>query len=415
MFRKSVLPFALGAMFFTAPLDTQQSGARWLAFQGCWRPVDSAMIAAAVATPQIVCIVPGSNLSSAQFATIDSGRVVQRTQIAATGEAIPRSEGGCVGTERASWSANGERVYLRVEQTCEGGNKRSASSVITILADNEWLNVQAVTVAGQKSVRVVRYAEVQDLSEVPAEITSALGSNSMAARAARIAASAPVTSADVIDASKNVDGATVEAWMVEAHQEINIDGKELLRLSKAGVSPAVTDLLVALAYPEVFSVDHSAQPVQNAQQTAGYGSGVMYNDYYDPFYYDPFSRYDPYYRGGMYRSSYFSPYGYNRYGNRYYSNYTPVIIIVRDGSTVGQPPAEPHGRVVNGQGYTRGGSGASTNTVSGGSSKTTGSSTSGSSGSSGSGSSSTGSTSGGSSSSGSTGRTAIPRTTKPPP
>jgi hypothetical protein len=428
----------------SAPAFAQQTDMRWHAFLGCWQPVDSQSTAAAGSSTHLVCVVPadGGVSAAVDVVTLDNAQIVKKERLSPTDTRRPVSENGCTGWESSQWSPSGQRVYLRSQFTCERGLTRSSTGLLALSSEEEWVDVQAVNVSGVKAVRVVRYHPAPSTVDVPAEISAAL-SGTRAFGGARVIAAAPIGTADIIDATRNVDASVVEAWLVERGQGFGIDGAQLAQLAKAHVPGSVTDLMIALSYPDMFSVSRPTRTVSTATRTApvarvnspvyggggaygggGYAGGGYYGDpFYDPFYDDPFgySRYNTYYNT---RYGY-SPYGYSNYYGLY-QNYRPTIVVVRTGITIpsngaGSPttPARPRGQVVNGRGYTDNGRSTTTtpkpqtSTVSGSGSAA---GTSSSSGSSSSGSSSSGSASSGSSSSGGgTVRTAVPRTTAPPP
>ena len=67
------------------------------------------------------------------------------------------NDGGCTGTQRARWSADGRRLFTRAQVTCDGQPARTVTGLALIAPDGEWVDVQAVTIGGTDSVRVRRY------------------------------------------------------------------------------------------------------------------------------------------------------------------------------------------------------------------------------------------------------------------
>ena len=403
----------------------------WQALVGCWEPV-APLVPSAAAAPakpdsaqaHLVCILPVDGSSSIEFVTIADGKASAREHVDASGARQPLTRDDCSGWQSAEWSADGHRLFLRSELTCTGGLKRTSSGVISMPTASEWVDVQAVSVGQQKSVRTLRYREARSYAGVPAAEMEAIGARpaSVAVSTARIAAAAPVSAAELVDVGRRIDATVVEAWLAQQQIAFKADARRLVQLADAGMSEGVIDMVVALSYPERFTVAPAA-PAMNDQflrpVDRPYGMG-MYGAY-DPFW-DPFHRMN---------RRYYSPYGYGGYGyggygridngyygGGYYMGTRPVVIVVTEDSARGG------GKVINGRGYTpragtsstpastrRGRStpGAATGSQGSGSSSA-GSSSSGSSG----GSSSSGSSSGGSSSGGSSSgeRTAKRR---PPP
>jgi hypothetical protein len=209
----------------------------------------------------------------------------------------------------------------------------------------------------------------------------------------------PVGDAEIIDASKHVNGAVIEAWLSENRQAFTMNATRLKALADAGVQDRVIDVLVALSYPNVFSMRPSPNAIgELALSVGGFGGPVLFGG-------------GPFLAGGFMldctQYSYgFSLYGFDGCGSpypfgpwAYYGGGWGGWYDAGGGGGIIVAPAPPqaHGRVVNGRGYVSGDSGSG---ASGGSSSSSGSSSSG---------GSSGSSGGSSSSSSGGGRTAVPR------
>ncbi len=163
---------------------------------------------------------------------------------------------------------------------------------------------------------------------------------------------------DVLEMTAQLPPDAVEAVLGETRSAFALNSRALIRLSDAGVSERVIDLMVALTYPEKFVVQ------------SGGGSGAAFAPFgaYDPFFapilgpaslygcYDSYGWAHPdYWRycGGM--SPYFLSYGPGFY-NGYYGLYGNGWIVTSPpvdggGGSPGEVPSA--GRVVNGRGYTQ--------------------------------------------------------------
>jgi hypothetical protein len=374
----------------------------------------------------LVCVVPGTAASAVQVVTVDSGKVVARDTIDASGQQVAMSRDGCSGWRRATWSPDNRRVYLRSELDCAGGLHRLSTAVLAISPAAEWLDVQGLRVSGNTSVRTRRYRDVGIPANLPADIAGALSNaiqgKQLAVATARASVGAEVLSRDIIDATRQLDPAVVQAWLVERGQRFDLDAKQLVALADAGVPGSVTDAMVALSYPEHFELQRApvsslyAEGPLTRADSARIANEYLYDQCslgYDPFWYSTcnFGYSSLYSIGsfGRYGSRYGYGYGYSPYGYGYgnyggYVYYVPVI--------VDRTATESHGQVVKGRGYTRGTSSSGATSSSGGGSRSSGSAGSSSSGSGGGGSGSSGSSSSSGSSGGgssSTGRTAHPR------
>jgi hypothetical protein len=394
---------ALGAGFVmacaaTGVAQTVTPDTRWQPWIGCWQASQIGL----GRTAPFVCVTPTPVASAVQIATIDSGKIVARDTVYADDSQRALAKGGCSGWQRANFSADAKRVYLRSELTCGTGLKRSGTGLLSISPDGEWLDDQSMTVAGASTVRATRFHAAKVTSaEVPAEIAAATAGREMLIEASRASAGAPISSGEIIEAVKQLDTAVVQTWIVQRGRKFTFDAKALMALADAGVPGSVTDVLIGVSYPEHFALQDrpatalsggAMTPLDSARLASQYLSSRCLGSV-DPYWgsslYDPCAS-----RYGL--SSFYNPYrygsyGYNPYGYGYgygtsYVGYGPVVVVKGD--------TPPHGRVVNGHGYTRSGDASTTASRGSYGSGSSSSSGSGSAGSASSGSSSSGSSSG---------------------
>jgi hypothetical protein len=386
-----------------AAAQRPQIDARWQPWLGCWTAAPSDLISLTSESQQ-VCVVPAGGTSAVDVVTVSGARIISREHIDANGEHRKSERDGCVGWESAEWSSDMRRVYLQSEYECTGGLKRGTTGLMVTAANGDWLDVVGVAMRDNIGVRVLRHRASTPMATLPAEIASAVGGAPRATTALRTLL--PVGDAEIIDASRHVNAAVIEAWLAETRQAFTVNAARLVKLADAGVDGRVIDVMVALSYPKAFAIKPSATAVGAlATKEGGGGPGLV-------GFGSSFVDCGPYSSGlSLYGWDGCSPYGYGMYGSRYgYSRYNDLygydgwylagggpIVIVRppdNGSS-----SSTHGQVVNGRGYTAGGGDSGS------------ASSSSSSGSSSSGSSSSGSSGGGGGSSSSSGgdRTAVPR------
>jgi hypothetical protein len=420
------------ALLAAAPARAQQAHTdpRWQAWLGCWAP--AATQTAKSRTPAralLVCVVPAAGSAGVDVVTVADTQVVSRERIEATGERVAVTREGCEGWESAQWSAEGVRVYLHSELTCQGNLRRRSSGLMALSPEGEWLDVRAVSAGNRSATRVLRYGAATLPATLPADVAALLRDRT-ALGAGSLPATADLTFADVAEASRQLDAPVVEAWLAESNQDFGMNAARLVAAKRAGVSDDAIDVMVALSYPRVFTVNPASRQAEfrpptetygvasgYAERPFGWGGGYYYSPYgwdsWWPMGYNPYSPfYSPY--GGYGYGPWYGGYG-GWYGGWYYGGGGGVII-----TTGGGGPAANHGQMVKGRGYVQGGSSgggrqaqprdnpstretAGRRDTSGGSSQP---STRGSQPSSG---SSQPASSGGSSSSGSSGRTAHPR------
>lgn len=339
---------ALAATATAQPVaGTGGADGRWLPYMGCWESTGSGPEGAEGADGML-CIRPAIDQEGVEFLSVSDGSVVETQLRPADGRRQQVAREGCRGWERASFSADGRRIYLRSEFTCEGGVQRTTSGIMTMVSPYEWMDVQSVSVDGRAQPWVQRYrlAPPSRVSDAGlGDIASGLG---MAVESARMAAAEHPEISDVIEASGAVDVGAVEAWIAELRDPFRVDAEALLRMSDAGVDERVIDVVVAVSYPERFDVEGDGYEADRADRRVAtrrprgvrgrgwYGSSWGYHPY-DPYYYGRYSAYGHYYR----------PWGVYGAGFGFYRGYRPSVIVIEPRSS------SPRGRVVNGRGYTR--------------------------------------------------------------
>jgi hypothetical protein len=340
-----VVAALLGSSVAPARGQNTVTDPRWLAYLGCWEPIEG--------SKSSLCVVPAAGTSNVEFVTVFKGQITTRERIAATGERVETTTGNCTGWRSTEWSANGQRLFLRSDDGCPGARARRGTGVIAMSGNGQWLYIQSATVAGQIGLQVQRYQPATNEVPLPGDMADALHLGISATIAARAAAAAPLAIDDVVEASRKVEAEVLEAWLVERSEPFTLDAKRLIALADAAVPSRVIDLIIALSYPKAFAINAASREGERRiekSQGGGYvASRVVPFDRscgsYDLMYlyelYD-YGSYDCTRRG----------YGYG-YGNRsgWYPGGYPVLIVYNGGSP------RPHGRVVNGEGYKTGGTG----------------------------------------------------------
>jgi hypothetical protein len=192
-----------------------------------------------------------------EVTTVAGGRVVGRDLVDASGAQRPFDRDGCRGWERAEWAADGRRVHLRSELACANNVRRAADGVFAFTRAGEWLDVRGATVGGYTGVRTLRYRPASEPSGLPAEVAARLTGRALGVETARAAASAPASTADVVDVNRRAGAPVAAAWLAGLGQRFNLDARGLAALADAGVPGSVTDVLVATAFPQRFALGPS--------------------------------------------------------------------------------------------------------------------------------------------------------------
>lgn len=310
----------------------EDADARWLPWLGCWTEVG--------ASGELLCVRPAPGAEGVELITVRDGEIAGSEQLRADGVARETAREGCSGTERAEFSSDGHRIYLRSDFVCEGEVDRKGTGLVAMVSPSEWIRVESVEVAGETAAVTGRYRTAPGETATEAGLEDAMAGREMAVRSARRAAASNPSAEDLVEASEHVDAEAMKAWVAERDEPLDVDAEKLARLADAGVPEAVIDVVVAVSFPERFALERDAR----GRDVRGAG----------PAYRGRFA--SPYYgRGAFYRDPYFFGYtpfgfGFGRFGRRYGAHRPTVIVVTpRDGDDAGG------GRVVKERGYTRDG------------------------------------------------------------
>lgn len=333
--RTPLVAALLGLATMSLPATGQDAAledGRWLPFLGCWVEVE------AVDGP-MTCIVPEGQ--GVAVLTVAEGQVTDRRALLADGVERDAGVAGCTGGEAAEFSPDGHRLYTRSALDC-GGQDRRTRGLMAMVDSNRWIEARALGAEDDGVAWVRRYRPAPATRIEAAGLTERLSAaaSPQALEMARAAASARITTDDIIEAHARTHPEAVRAWIAENGEPLRLDADQLVRLADAGVPPEVIDVAVAVSFPDRFDVARA--PGDDARYGyAGYGYGTwgawspFSPYYYDPFYYR-YSRYSSYYGSGWYGPGYIG--------------YRPTIVVVSPTN----PQARPAGRLIKGQGYTRG-------------------------------------------------------------
>lgn len=388
------LGIAVAALGAASPVAGQDADPRWLPWLGCWQP------AAEAGDAELVCVRPTDDRLAVEVLRVSGSDVVATEVVWADGRRRETSRESCTGWEEGAFSDDGRRVFLNSSFTCEGGVAQEGGGILAMTSPAEWLDVRVAGMGGENLAWAQRFRVADPSVAEAAGFGDLVLDRAWSVRTARMVAASSLDVDDVIEAAAMVPQEAVQALLAERGDRLDLSASELLRMTDAGVSEALIDVAVAVSYPDHFRVEAGGEEVTASALDRGSlrrrwaDQGLMGPAYYDPFYAPWGFRYR-YGYGSGYGYGY-DPYGYGWGYGGYYSGYRPTVVVV-------DRAEREHGRVINGRGYSRGGSAGSTRGSSGGASA--GPARSGGA-SAGSGSAGGGSGSGGGSS---TGRTAKPR------
>jgi hypothetical protein len=354
--RRAGLTALAGALALLAPAGAlaQDGDQRWLPWVGCWEASDEAAVAS------VLCFRPDGE--GVELLAFDEGELTQSDALRADGEPRSVSAEGCSGTDAVRFTDDGRRLLLTSDQSCEGGVRRTASGIISMVSPRAWIDVKAVEIEGEPVVMIQLWRFASDERHEELGMAGLTTGRERAVEAARMAAAFPPTPDEVIELSHAVHPEAVQAWLAEAADPFDLDAGLLVQLADAGVAPATIDVMVAVSYPDRFVMGREAMTERSRSgaratdrtREAMDAYGMTRPPYLHPFRWDPFYANVYGYRFGYgygfdygYRSNY--GYGLGGYGYPYSGGwgYQPVVIVV-------EPDGGSRGRVVNGRGYTGG-------------------------------------------------------------
>jgi hypothetical protein len=230
------------------PSARVETDSRWTPWLGCWSgaPASDSSNARGVAT-NATCVIPIAGSSAVEALTIARGKVVARDRLDANVGSHPVNGQGCKGAETVNWSSTGRRVYLRADYTCAASAKGASSTIYAISSAGDWLYVQAVRSGGGVVSTVDRRHPIDLQAAVPAEAARVIGAELLSIKTARAAATAPITSSEIIDAVHDADATAVRSWVLANDQTFDVDGGDLAALSRADVPSSVLQAIMASA------------------------------------------------------------------------------------------------------------------------------------------------------------------------
>ena len=323
--------------------------ARWRPWLGCWQlwaeqldpsAADEVDDTAALLDRTLVCVRPDADTGGVRLTAEAGDQVLVDRTLVADGSRRDVQETDCAGWERIEWSADGRRLFTRAELQCSDQPARKVTGVSLLSSAATWADIQVIEVGGRQLVEVRRYAPLRPDEQDARRGPDSLGVDWIAVNQARRRAAAALDLPAVVDASDRTSARTVEALLVETEPTLPLDGDALIALDDAGISGGVTDLLVALAYPDRFVVERRDR---GGAWSSGGGRGFGgFGGFHDPIWY---SSYYPYY---------VTPLGYHFWSRGYYDPYlyggfaTPFVVLGGGGGA-----DEPSGRAIPGVGFTR--------------------------------------------------------------
>ena len=323
--------------------DHENLDTRWLPWIGSWRLVSNTLntVWAVLKEEYLLTIRPDDK---GEFVTMESSRdktVMFEEKIEADGARHPLDKDECTGWYSYSWSETGKRLLFNGESSCTGNLSQKISGIWIIDPIGDCVDIKLFKTGEEKAITIRRYRSVENNFVAPLPTMPTMAS------VARMSAASKFSIDEVIELSNKVEPEVLEAALVEMRSPFPVNSKQLVRLSDAKVPSQIVDLVVALSFPEKFSVERTA---------ISWVKTV--SDFYAPHYHWPMSPW--YWTSSAYPLHGYQYWGwdwYQQYGWYYYPygyGYGPHYNYVPDGGGgSGTDGTQSSGRLVAGQGYTR--------------------------------------------------------------
>ena len=326
-----------GAAAYADTRSAADVDSRWLPWIGSWRLVSETVNTAdeKQGGDFILKISPGDDRNAVKMEAFQGKAVLFEDTIVTNGLSQPLKDKKCSGWYQYSWSETGKRLLFESKSSCPEGPPQNISGLSIINEYGEWLDIQLLQRQDDRVITLRRYTPVPDSAKDSGQYRTG------EIRPGRVSAGTGFSIDEVVELSRKVAPEVLEAAMVEYYEPFPIDSKTLVYLTDSGVPSHIVDLMVALSYPEKFSVERQTVSIVPRDDSARSEGDVYYvNPPYGGYYI-----FDPYFPW------YWSPYTYSLYwggGWGVWSGYYPYYYpggISRDRSG--------SGRLVAGRGYTR--------------------------------------------------------------
>jgi hypothetical protein len=343
-------PVAISAPEQPDPSGYEKLDTRLLPWIGSWH-----LLTSGASTDQnelvqefLLTISPGDSENSLTMKGYRDGKLSAEEKIIVDGLRHQTADEKCTGWYQYSWSENGKRLLFNSESNCPGDPPRKVSGMSIFDEKGEWLDIQLLHNGEDLVTNTRKYRNVDSDSVIPG------ASKVNRISATRSASVKSLTTEEIIELSGKVESEVLEAALLETGKPFPLNSKKVAELADQKVPSRVIDIMVALSFPDKFNLKGKV-----ISQSQTQGTEIK------PYYYFP-GPYNYCTRNYRYFPWHWAPYDCYPYGYSYlgwysgYGWYYPLWTwppYYYDGGGGGGGGAE-HGRLINGQGYTRGSSGS---------------------------------------------------------
>jgi len=339
-------PVAISASEQLDPAGYEKLDTRLLPWIGSW-----GLLSSGASTDQnelvqefLLTIGPGDSENSLTMKGYRDGKLSAEEKIIVDGLRHQITEDQCTGWYQYSWSENGRRLLFNSESNCQNDPTRKISGMSIFDEKGQWLDIQLLHNGEDLVTNTRKYRNVDSDSVIP-------GANALnRISSARSAAGKSFSIEEIIELSRKVESEVLEAALLETGKPFPINSKKIAELADLKVPSRVIDIMVALSFPDKFNLQGKAMSQAQGTEVKPYYyfpgpyNYCTHNYRYFPWHWAPYDCY-PY---GYSYLGWYSGYGW------YYPLWTWPPYYYDGGGGGGGGGGVEHGRLINGQGYTRG-------------------------------------------------------------
>jgi len=245
----------------------EDSDARWTPWIGSWRLISNAVNSSGsdVKEEYMLIISSSDDRKSVTMKGYKGETFLSEEKITVDGEQHPLTDDKCTGWYSYSWSESGKRLLFNSESSCKGTPLRIISGMSIINDAGEWVDIQLLKSGEEKAITIRRYHNVDN------DTANLIRKDASLSIIPRSSAGTNFSIDEIIELSGKVEPEVLEAALIEMHKPFPINSKQLLHLADSKVPAEITDLMVALSFPDKFMVERmSVSPVQKLESQKSY-------------------------------------------------------------------------------------------------------------------------------------------------
>jgi len=181
---------------------------RWDFHLGCWSTSSAGTIG------PMQCVVPTDSVHRVEFLTVGGDSVIARTSVDASGGLYAYRRGNCRGFERARWSNDSTRVFIKADYTCANGGSLASDALIEPTRRDAFTFIEGDVGTSNRPARVINFIVQLDTTVFPAEVKRRLrGFRPLEHDVTALELSESVDIASMVEVANYLSPAVMDAWL----------------------------------------------------------------------------------------------------------------------------------------------------------------------------------------------------------